>query len=58
VLNSTLLETIGLSDELRRVYWKALARGKLAVKEFESEISTYVLFVLALGRDNAIRSIP
>jgi uncharacterized protein (DUF58 family) len=35
-------------DELRRVYWKALARGKLAVKEFESEISTYVLFVLAL----------
>jgi len=35
-------------DELRRVYWKALARGKLAVKEFESETSAYILFILAL----------
>jgi uncharacterized protein (DUF58 family) len=35
-------------DELRRVYWKALARGRLAVKEFESESSTYALFILAL----------
>ncbi len=35
-------------DELRRVYWRALARGKLAVKEFESETSAYLLFILAL----------
>lgn len=35
-------------DELRRVYWKALARGRLAVKEFESESLTYTLLTLVL----------
>jgi len=35
-------------DELRRIHWKALARGKLAVKEFEFETATYTLLVLVL----------
>ncbi|MEM1873936.1 MAG: DUF58 domain-containing protein, partial [Acidilobaceae archaeon] len=33
-------------DELRRVYWRALARGRLAVKEYERETLLYVLFVI------------
>lgn len=35
-------------DELRRIYWRALARGRLAVKEFESETSNYILLTLIL----------
>ncbi|MEN2999633.1 MAG: DUF58 domain-containing protein [Acidilobaceae archaeon] len=38
-------------DDLRRVFWKALARGKLAVKEFDRESTQYNVILLAAGRD-------
>ncbi len=33
-------------DEVRRVYWKALAKGRLAVKEFERESTLHTLFLV------------
>ncbi|MCS7107096.1 MAG: DUF58 domain-containing protein [Acidilobaceae archaeon] len=38
-------------DDLRRVFWKALAKGRLAVKEFDRESTQYNLVLLALGKD-------
>ncbi|MDM7275861.1 MAG: DUF58 domain-containing protein [Thermoprotei archaeon] len=33
-------------DEVRRVYWKALAKGRMAVKEFERESTLHTLFLI------------
>ncbi|MEM0340223.1 MAG: DUF58 domain-containing protein [Acidilobaceae archaeon] len=38
-------------DELRRILWHALTKGKLIVKEYERESSLYALFVLITCED-------
>lgn len=43
-------------DELKRIYWKALAKGRLVVKEYDREAGRYVLTVIIL--DKTLREGP
>lgn len=43
-------------DETKRIYWKALAKGRLVVKEHDREAGRYVLIVIML--DSTMREGP
>ncbi|MCX8195940.1 MAG: DUF58 domain-containing protein [Acidilobaceae archaeon] len=38
-------------DDLKRIFWRALAKGRLAVKEFDRESTQYNVLLLAVSRD-------